>query len=73
MSPDRTHAALHHGAGPTIAFSTGGVKALTGADLEHLKGLTRLECLGLGSGYSQVTDAGVEQVTKSLPNAFVGP
>ena len=41
----------------------------TDADLEVLKGLTALQTLVLSG--TKVTDAGVEQLKKSLPNVFV--
>ena len=40
--------------------------AATGADLEHLKGLTELRYLDLRG--TKVTEAGVRQLKKSLPN-----
>jgi hypothetical protein len=43
--------------------------AATGADLEHLKGLTELRYLDLRG--TKVTEAGVEQLKKSLPSVLV--
>ena len=40
----------------------------TDADLEHLKGLTQLQCLDLPPN---VTDAGLEQLKKALPKVVV--
>lgn len=43
----------------------------TDADLVHLKELTALHTLALG--HTKVTDAGLEQLKKSLPNLVVCP
>ncbi len=44
-------------------------EATTDADLEHLKGLTKLEYLWLSG--TQVTDAGVADLQESLPNLAI--
>ena len=46
-----------------------GLRDATDADLEHLKGLTALQTLDLQG--TRVTDAGVEELKKSLPDVLV--